>query len=351
MDLDELLQSALNKHRDGDVAGAAKIYGEILGEEPGHSAANLNLASIALDQGQLEEAKGMLLPVMAQDEDNGVAHLLYSRACFQLGKHEEGYAHINAAFELMPDEEGIATEFVAAMRRKYFTFEDTEYHALFEKAQSNELAPEKLQRLAHLTFLRIMRPELIKLIIEPGLPADTPDALSRWVEELPDEAQTELAVLARNFMQAVELMRGNERYMAGSGTLHLRQTDDDPAPESRKFEVLEDADSMTGATLEIVRHGEVVFVPFSEIASIDFNQPDAVTGVFITLRDGETISGLMPLFYLFTEFASDEKIRQGRSTLIRPVSGDIAAGVGLRILRVDGEPAPVVKIEKIEFDV
>lgn len=350
MDLEELLQTALNKHRDGDVAEAAKIYGEILNEDPKHPAANLNLASIALDQGQLEEAKSMLLPVMVQDEDNGVAHLLYSRCCFLMGEHDEGYAHINAAFELMPEEEGIATEFVAAMRRRYFTFEEDEYHVLFEAAQQGKLAEDKLQRLAHLTFLRIMRPELIKLIVEPGLPADTPDALSRWVQQLPDEAQTELAVLARNFAQAVELMRGGERFQPRAATLHMRSTEEAPAPETRRCEALEDADSMTGATLEIVRHGETVFVPFSEIESIEFNQPDVVMGVMINLREGDPISGIMPLFYLFTEFAEDEKVRQGRSTLIRPLLGDIAVGVGLRVLRVDGEPVPIVKIEKIEFE-
>lgn len=350
MDIEELLQTALNKHRDGDVAEAAKIYGEILNEEPKHPAANLNLASIALEQGQLEEAKSMLLPVMVQDEDNGVAHLLYSRACFLMGNHDEGYAHINAAFEQMPEEEGIATEFVAAMRRRYFTFEEDEYLELFERAQSNQLEEDKLQRLAHLTFMRIMRPELIKLIVEPGLPADTPDALSRWVQQLPDEAQTELAVLARNFAQAVELMRGSEKYQPRAATLHMRQTEEEPHADTRRCEVLEDADSMTGATLEIVRHGETVFVPFSEISSIEFNRPDAVMGVVIDLIDGETISGIMPLFYLFTEFADDEKVRQGRSTLIRPLLADIAVGVGLRVLRADGEPVPVIKIERIEFE-
>ncbi len=350
MDLDELLQDALNKHRDGDVAGAARIYGEILSQDPTHPAANLNLASIALDQDQLEEARNMLMAVLTRDEDNGVAHLLFSRVCFLRGDHQIGYPHITAAFELLPDEEGVAAEFVSAMRRRYFTFEQEDYFRLFEAAQQAKLADDQLQRLAHLTFMRIMRPELIRLVVEPGLPADTPDAISRWLADLPGDAQSELALLARNFGQAIELMRGCERYAPQPATLSLRVLPDEVGPDTRRCEVLEDADSLTGATLELVRNGELQFIPFAEIRSIEFAQPAPATGVLVEMRDGETLSGLMPLFYLFTEFAEAENVRQGRSTLIRPLLGDITAGVGLRALRVDGAPMPIVRIEKIEFE-
>ncbi|MCA8916517.1 MAG: tetratricopeptide repeat protein [Planctomycetes bacterium] len=350
MDVDELLQEGLSKHRDGDVAGAARIYGEILQLDPIHPAANLNLASIALDQDQLHEARNLLTTVLAHDEDNGVAHLLYSRVCFLQGDHETGYPHISAAFEQLPEEEGVAAEFVSAMRRKYFTFEQEDYLQLFEAAQQGSLADERLQRLAHLTFMRIMRPELIRLVVEPGLPVDTPDAITRWLEELPEDSRPELALLARNFAQAVELVRSNPRYEPQRATLQLRVLPDEAGPETRSCELLEDADSLTGATIEIVRNSELQFIPFSEIRSIEFAQPAPATGVLIELREGEPISGLMPLFYLFTEFAEAENVRQGRSTLIRPLIADIAAGVGLRALRVDGEPLPIVRIEKIEFE-
>lgn len=351
MDIEELLQTALMKHRDGDVAGAARIYGQILETDPHHPAASLNLASIALDQGQLDEARSMLVTVLAHDEDNGVAHLLYSRVCFLLGRHEEGYPHIGAAFEQLPEEDGVAAEFVSAMRRKYFTFDQDEYFELFEGAQQNDIPEDRLQRLAHLTFLRISRPELIKLIVEPDLPLETPDAISRWLAQLPQEAQAELALLARNFGQAVERMRSGERYQPQAATLTLRTLPDEPAEDSRRCEQLEDVDSLTGATLELVRGGELHFVPFSEIASIEFAQPAPAMGVLLNMRDGDVISGLMPLFYLFTEFAEADKVRQGRSTLVRPVLADITCGVGMRALRLDGEPLPIVRIEKIEFDV
>lgn len=350
MDLDEMLQAALMKHRDGDIAAAARMYSDILQQDPTHPAASLNLASIALGQNQLDEANNMLRSVLARDEDNGVAHLLYSRVCFLQSRHDEGYAHIAAAFEQLPDEDGVAAEFVSAMRRKYFTFEQEDYLELFEAAQQGKLEESRLQRLAHLTFLRISRPELIRFLVEPGLPADTPDALTRWLQQLEDEPQRELALLARNFVQATDLMRGMELYQPRRATLTMRMLEDQQGPDTRECEVLEDADTLTGATLELVRNNELQFMPFSTIRSIEFAQPAPAMGVLLEMHDGSTISGLMPLFYLFTEFAEAETVRMGRSSLIRPVIGDIAAGVGLRVLRADGEPLPIVRIEKIEFE-
>jgi hypothetical protein len=350
MDLEEMLQTALMKHRDGDVAGAARIYGQILEQDPNHATASLNLASIALGQNQIEEARGMLRNVLAHDEDNGIAHLLYSRVCFMQGSHDEGYSHINAAFEQLPDEEGVAAEFVSAMRRRYFTFDRDDYLEMFEAAQAGKLAEPRLQRLAHLTFLRVSRPELIRMLVEPGLPADAPDALTRWLHQLEGEPQSELALLARNFVQAVDLMRNAQLYAPQRATLSLRVLPGEQGPDTRECETLEDADTLTGATLELVRNGELNFIPYSTIRAIEFAQPAPATGVLVELRDGSTISGLMPLFYLFTEFAEGEAVRLGRSTLIRPVIGDIAAGVGLRVLRVDGEPLPIVRIERIEFE-
>jgi protein involved in temperature-dependent protein secretion len=130
----------------------------------------------------------------------------------------------------------------------------------------------------------------------------------------------------------------------------MRVLEDESGPHTRECEAIEDADTLTGATLELVTNRELQFIPFSTIRTIEFAQPAPAVGVVVELRDGRTISGLMPLFYLFTEFAESETVRAGRSTLIRPVAGDIATGVGLRVLRVDGEPVPVVRIEKIEFE-
>lgn len=349
MDVDDLLQSALMKHRDGDAQAARALYTQVLEADADNSAARLNLASILIDEGAPEQAAAQLRAVLADEPNHGVANLLLSRASFLAGDHETGYRSVRAAFEQIPDEEGVAAEFVSAMRRQYFTFEQDEYLQLLDDAQQGRLPEEMMQRLMHLTFLRIARPELIRLLVQPGLPQDSDDAVTRWLGELPEDAQKELAVLARNFAQAVVLAFQSERYAPQSAVLTLRTLPDEPAAPTQHVETLEDCDTLTGATLEIVTGDGLRFIPFSLIRSIEFDAPSAVTGAFVTMRDGEVLSGMMPLFYLFTEFADSDKVRQGQSTLIRPVLAEATIGVGLRALRADGKPLPIVRLEKIEF--
>ncbi|MCC6464306.1 MAG: tetratricopeptide repeat protein [Planctomycetes bacterium] len=349
MDLDDLLQDALNRHRDGDLAGAGVIYAQILEHEPHHPAANLNLASIALAQDKLEAAVARLQGVLARDEDNGVAHLLYARALFRQGKHPEGLPHMRAAWEALPEDEGIAAEYVAAVRRHYFLFDAGEYQELFAAAQAGSLGADKRRRLAHLTLMRLLRPELVRLVVEPALPQDSPDAISRWLGQLPVKLQGELAILARNFVQACELCRDSEED-AGTARLAVRRLPGEQGPEEVEVDGLADADTLTGASLELVVDGELRFVPFSAVRSIEFADPAAAMGAVVTLRDGTMFSGLMPLFYLFTEFAESEKVRNGQSTLIRPLAGEICAGVGLRTLRAGEALLPIVRVERIEFD-
>lgn len=345
---DELLQEALVLHRDGDFAAAERLYRQILAGAPGHNAANLNLASIALDRDQLDEANARLQGVIARNEDDGVAHLLYSRSLFRQGRHVEGFPHIRAAHELMPEDDGVATEYVSAVRRRWFTFDAPEYQRLLAEAQAGKLAEDQTQRLAQLALFRMLRPELLRLIVEPGLTRDTPDAVTRWLELLPENVRGELAVLARNFAQAIELMHDSPRFAPQGATLTLR-AGPEGAEAEQVVQSLQDADSLTGATLEMVAGGELRFVPFSAVRTIEFADPAAAMGALVTLRDGNVVSGLMPLFYVFTEFAESEKVRQGNSTLVRPVVPGASVGVGIRALRADDGFVPVVRIERIDF--
>lgn len=348
-DAEEKLQSALVLHRDGDREGAEKIYREILAAVPGHISASLNLASIALDRDQLDDAIARLQGVIARDEDNGMAHLLYARALFRAARHSDALPHIRAAHESMPEDEGVATEYVSAVRRRWFTFDSAEYQALLAAAQAGTLAETDRQRLAQLALFRMLRPELLRLIVEPGLPKDSQDAVTRWYVSLPESARPELAVLARNFLQAVELMQQSPRFAPCRARLTLRA-----GPEGRESEQtvdeLQDADSLTGATLELVVNGELRFVPFTEIRSVEFHDPAAAMGALVTLRDGNLLSGLMPLFYVFTEFAHSDKVRQGQSTLIRPVVPGASVGVGIRTFRAGEGFVPVVRVERVDFE-
>ncbi|MCF6227320.1 MAG: hypothetical protein L3J82_01475, partial [Planctomycetes bacterium] len=326
------------------------VYQQILEVDHSYEPALLNLASMAIDSQQNEAASKLLMRVLAANEDSGPAHLLYSRVCFMEGKHDEGYPHIRAAFELLSDDNNVAMEFVSALRRSYFTFNEEEYLDLFGQTQERELDEDDFQRLTHLTFLRILRPELIKLLLETDLPEETPDAIMRWLHSLPEESQQELAVLARNFVQASELMLDHPRYQAPIATITLRGIPDKLPEETREGVRIEDADTLTNATLEIVVDGELKFIPFCELSKIEFNQPEAAMGAVVTRRDGSIFSGLVPLFYLLTEFSDAEKVAKGHSTLIRPMMPDVNIGIGLRVFRVDEDLIPLVRIESIEFE-
>lgn len=345
---EEALYRALALHQGGDADGAAGLYRQILEHFPGHTAANLNLAGIALDRDQLDDATARLQSVIARDEDNGAAHLLYARALYRQGRHMDAFPHIRAAHESMPEDEGVAAEFVSAVRRRWFTFDAAQYQKLLSDAQAGKLPESDRQRLAQLALFRMLRPELLRLIVEPGLSRDTPDAITRWYAMLPEEARADLALLARNFVQAVELMQQGPRLAPQPATLTLRVPGGSTTEEQR-VESLQDADTLTAAALELVIDGELQFVPFSTIRSIEFAEPAAALGTVVSLRDGSTTSGLMPLFYVFTEFAQSDKVRQGTSTLVRPVAPDISVGVGIRAMRADDGFIPVVRIERVDF--
>jgi protein involved in temperature-dependent protein secretion len=348
-DADQLLHTALALHRDGDHEGAARLYREILAALPGHATASLNLASIALDRDQLDEAIARLQGVIARDEDSGLAHLLYARALFRAGRGADAMPHIRAAHEIMPEDETAAAEYVSAVRRRWYTFDAAEYQSLLQQAQAGTLPETDRQRLAQLALLRMLRPELLRLVVEPGLPQESHDAVTRWYLSLPEDARPELALLARNFLQAVELMQQSPLFQPCRARLTLR-AGPDGAGHEQAVDALEDADSLTGATLELVTSGELRFVPFSTIRSIEFHDPAAATGALVTLRDGSLLSGLMPLFYVFTEFARDDRVRQGLSTLVRPLVPGAHAGVGIRTLRAGDGFIPVVRVERVDFE-
>ena len=65
----------------------------------------------------------------------------------------------------------------------------------------------------------------------------------RWLGSLPEAAQRELAVLARNFVQATELMRSHEYYKPRRGTLSLRVLPEENGEDTQQCEMIEDAES------------------------------------------------------------------------------------------------------------
>ncbi|MCC6573647.1 MAG: tetratricopeptide repeat protein [Planctomycetes bacterium] len=349
MDTDDLLQEALELHRKGDVAGAVQRYTQILLAEPKHFATRLNLASIALDEGKLPEAAKLLDALLKEDDKSGVGHLLRARTAFLIGDQAAGVRHIKQAHALMPEDDGVTTEYVAAMRRTYFTFDVEEYDILVRSAREGAIKPARRQRLAQLAFTRLVRPDVVALITEPGLPQGSPDAVTRWQDTLPLDKRSDVTLLAAELSQRWEDMKKEGIWSPQRANIHVRRRKGEPEKEPAMAEAFTDADSLTAGSLEIVRHDNLEFVPFGEIASIEFGEPGVVVDAFVTLRGGRTISGLCPMFYLLTEFAKSKPVLQGKTTLFRAVLPGLVCGVGLRSFADGQRLMPMSNVERIDF--
>lgn len=348
MDTDDILHQALEKHRAGDSAGAKTLYSQILAAEPKHFNARLNLASIALDAGKLDETVTLLDTLLQEDDSSGVAHLLRARAAFLRGEHNFGYANIQRAHELMPEDDAVTGEYVAAMRRRAFTFNAEEYKVLREVAQKGQLKDSRWQRLAQLTLARMVVPEFITLLTQEG-GSDLQDAVTRWQQALPVERKSALSIMASDLEEYVGQMKQQERYKPQRCNVQLRTPDGRPESEPSACEEFSDVDSLTGATLELVKLHDVEFIPFSDIRSIEFGELSVAVPALVTLAGGRTTSGLAPLFYLFTDFAQSEKVRTGRTTLYRAIVPGIVAGVGMRSFNSTRGLLPMANIERIDF--
>jgi tetratricopeptide (TPR) repeat protein len=349
MDTDDLLHEALLKHSAGDNAGAKKLYAQILAAEPRHFNARLNLASMALDAGKLDEAASLLDALLTEDGSSGVAHLLRARASFLRGEHALGYANIQLAHELMPEDDAVTGEYVAAMRRRAFTFNADEYKILREVAQMGQLKESRWQRLAQLTLARMVTPEFIKLLTQDAAPKDLPDAVTRWQQDLPVERKNALSVMARDLEEYVGAMNQVERFKPQRCNLQLRRAQGAPEQEPTVCEAFTDVDSVTGATLELVKLHDVEFIPFADIRSVEFGELGVAVPTLVTLAGGKTTSGLVPLFYLFTDFAESAKVRTGKITLFRAIVPGIVAGAGLRSFNSSRGLLPMANIERIDF--
>lgn len=349
MDTDDLLQEALELHRKGDIAGAMQRYKQILLAEPGHVATRLNLASIALDQGKAAEAIQLLDALLKQDADSGVGQLLRARAAFVTGDQAAGARHIKRAHALLPEDRAVTAEYVGAMRRAYFAYDAEEYDLLAKAAREGAIKPSRRQRLAHLALSHLLRPELIELLVTPGLPQGSPDAVTRWQQGLPLERRSDVTLLAADLADRFEAMKQAGLYAPGRANVHVRRPRGAPEPEPLAVEALTDPDSLTGGSLELVRHDNLEFVPFAEIASIEFGEPGVVVDAFLTLRGGRTLSGLCPMFYLLTEFSKSLAVLQGKTTLYRAVLPGLVCGVGLRSFADGTRLIPMSNVERIDF--
>jgi len=342
---DVTLERALALHMENETEAARALYLQILAIQPDHHKALLNLASIDLDEGELESCIGRASAVVKQGIKDPAAELLLARAHFLTNDHDAGYAHMAKAFALAPQDPGIAYEHTAALRRKYWTHRDEEYADLIELAQSESLPISRLPRFVHQAYAKIIRPEFINIFVrgpqqgEPDVPA-----IETWMGKLPAGAAKDLEVLSRNFLAAISVMHGQPEYRAREARVGLR---DGSAVDVKEFS---DLDPLTMGTIEFIdEEGELRFESMANMAQVRFGAPGAAIDCQLTMLDGRELNGFMPIFYALTEFSQHEGVRNGNTTLLRTVLEGVRVPIGLRQFNCDERMVAAVGVSWIEF--
>jgi len=343
-------QSALNLHRDGDVAGAERMYREILRAEPDHAPTLLNLASLSFDKRDFGEATRLLQELEDTGDPHAVAEFLRSRLAFVKGDTNAGVQHLLRAHRLAPNDPNVRDEFVAAVRRRYWTYQPDEYRGLVEQAQSGALQPADLQRLLHQSFAKFLRPRLIDLLVNADNNTATP-ALDRWRTELDSKVADDLDTLVRNFREALDALQSGEPWQPRPAILTLR---DGSVVNARVFG---DIDPLTHGSIELIGdEGMTMFIPFSEIANVELGQLGANIVANVQFNTGETVRGLVPLFYVLSEFSKNPDVLSGRTTLLSRLAGkgeksgsDISIPSGHRAYLADGRLIGIANITLMDF--
>jgi type VI secretion system protein ImpE len=118
------------------------------------------------------------------------------------------------------------------------------------------------------------------------------------------------------------------------------------------FEWIADADSRLGPVLEAVIDGNYYWIPFERIQRLQMQQPanlrDAIWAMaqFTWTNSGEA-AGLIPVRYVGTETASDDRLRLARLTDWVQVNEDTATGLGQRVLVTDSDEYGLLDVREL----
>jgi protein O-GlcNAc transferase len=102
--VDELLQRAIDEHREGRLAEAVKLYERILETDPGHFYALHFMARIAYRVGNHSAAAALAQHALAVNPQNSETHFLLGQALLQLGKLDGAEHHFQQAAVIKPSD-------------------------------------------------------------------------------------------------------------------------------------------------------------------------------------------------------------------------------------------------------
>jgi type VI secretion system protein ImpE len=126
----------------------------------------------------------------------------------------------------------------------------------------------------------------------------------------------------------------------------------------KPFEELEDADERVGARIEIYAAGQLMWIPFEHVASVEMQAPKRLRDLLwapTLVHTGPSFKGaelgevLVPVLAPFSFRHADDAVRLGRSSVWEEQAGGQVVPFGQKMLLVDGEEIPILEVRRIEI--
>lgn len=121
------------------------------------------------------------------------------------------------------------------------------------------------------------------------------------------------------------------------------------------FKDFRDDSDFTGPVLELIVREQYAWLPFEQIARIEFAPPKSLrdliwSSVSIEARDGTVGEVYVPNLYPQTAANSDDQVRLGRLTSWQQVGDGLQQPAGLRLFLIDGEDRARLEVQSVEFN-
>jgi type VI secretion system protein ImpE len=128
----------------------------------------------------------------------------------------------------------------------------------------------------------------------------------------------------------------------------------------RPFLSIEDADPRVGARLEVMAGGRYMWIPFAYLESVTLEPPrmlrdlrwaPARVTTSASMREMELGEVLLPAVSPGAWRLQDAELRLGRAADWEELTDGSYAPIGQKLLRVDGEPVPLLEVRELIIDV
>lgn len=121
------------------------------------------------------------------------------------------------------------------------------------------------------------------------------------------------------------------------------------------FADFRDYNDFVGPVLELIVQDQYAWLPFEQIARIDFTPPKNLRDLIwsaarVEARDGTVGEIYVPNLYADSGDHHDDQVKLGRMTDWKDLGADLYRPAGLRLFLIDGEDRSLLDVRSVEFD-